>query len=121
MLGINIFSSQNVAVAAPIPKPVIIYTGMGIMEWKNFFMQKKCEVSDPDQKIAYDRCLKIIMWAEFCDGTLTKVGNLKNENGMNVQFFFSFPTLAVRAYFDRNVEKNVEAITDPTQRFRTIV
>lgn len=121
MVGINILSSRDVAIATPIPSPVIILAGMGISEWKNFFIQKKCKTTDPTEKIAYDRCLKIIMWAEFCDGTLTKIGNQNTENGMNIKFNFNFPTLALRAFFDRNVEKNIEAITNPAQRYRTIV
>ena len=121
MVDISILSSQEVSISTPIPSPVIIFSGMGISEWKNFFKEKKCKSNAPIEKIAYNRCFKIIQWAEFCDGTLTKVRNFKTEKGMNIQFYFSFPTLAVRAHFDRNVEKNIEAITDPAQRSRTIV
>lgn len=121
MVGIRVLSSRDVAIIAPIPKPVIIFANMRIADWKNFFIQEKEKTSDPVIKTSYDRCIKIIMWAEFCDGTLTKVGNYKNENGMNIQFFFSFPTLAVCAHFHRNIQKNLEAITDPTKRNLTFV
>lgn len=121
MVGISVLGSQNVAITSHIPKPVIIYPGMGIQEWKECFAQKKSEENDPANKIFYDKCLKILMWAEFCDGALTKVGNFKTESGMNIQFYFSFPSLALNAYFHRNVEKNITAATDPAHRSRTIV
>ena len=121
MVGISILSSLDVEVTTPISHPVIIFANTGINEWKEFFIQKKSEASDPSKKIAFDRCLKIIMWAEFCDATLTKVRNSRAENGFNIQFSFSFPTLALRAYFDRNLKKNITAVTVPANRNRTSV
>ena len=121
MAGISILSSRDIAITTPIPKPVIIFSGMGLEEWKKCFFQKKCETDDLSEKIAYDKCVKILMWAEFCNGILIKVGNSKNENGMNVKFTFHFPNLECRWHFGNNLEELVDIVTKPYHFSHNIV
>lgn len=110
MATISILTSQDISIAAPVPKPVIIYQAMRMQDWKEYFIAKRNEATDSDYKTSYERCLKILMWAEFCNGTLSYVGNSKESYGMAVKFTFHFPNLQSRQLFDWNLDKNVETI-----------
>ena len=111
MANMRILSSRDVDVTVPTPKHVIIWPRMTQADWKEFFTQQKLEASTPVESLAYERCLKTLMWAEFCNGTLTKVGNSKDENGLSVCFSFQFPNLQCRLHFDCNLDTNVNAVT----------
>jgi len=110
MASISILSSQKISVSNPIPKPVIIYPNMGMEEWKECFTFLRDETTNSDDKISYERCLKTLMWAEFCNGFLSYVGNSKEDGSIAVKFTFTFPNLKSRELFDWNLAKNVETI-----------
>jgi hypothetical protein len=83
---------------------------MKIQDWKEYFTIKRDEATNSDDKKSYERCLKTLMWAEFCNGSLSYVGNFKDDTGMSVKFTFTFPNLQSKQLFDWNLSKNVETI-----------
>ena len=75
-----------------VPSPVIIYAGMNLQEWKQYFDEKMRNTSIYSKKILYTKCYKAMLWAEFCNATISYVGNSKDsKSNLTVKFTFNFP------------------------------
>ena len=80
------------SVELQIPSPVIIFTGMNLQNWKQYFDEKIRNTSNHNEKFLYKKCFKALLWAEFCNATIYYVGNSKDSKGnLSVKFTFSFP------------------------------
>lgn len=104
---ISSLSATRTKITLPIPRPVIIFAGMGMSDWKNCFIQKKEETNIIYEEFAYEKCLKALMWAEFCNGSLVRVGS---PSGV-VDFTFEFPTLNCKKLFDLHLYEHLEVVT----------
>lgn len=83
-----------------IPSPVIIYAGMNLQDWKQYFMEKMHSTCNSNEKTLYNTCIKTMLWAEFCNATLSYVGNSKDRDGnFTVKFTFNFPDNDCRFLF----------------------
>ena len=75
-----------------VPSPVIIYAGMNLTDWKQYFDEKMRNTCNHSEKFLYTKCYKAMLWAEFCNGTISYVGNSKDNSGnLTVKFTFDFP------------------------------
>lgn len=75
-----------------VPSLVIIYAGMSLHNWKQYFDEKMRSTSNHNEKFLYTKCFKAMLWAEFCNATISYVGNSKDRDGhLTVRFTFDFP------------------------------
>lgn len=101
MASNNDLSPETVEVLLPITKPIIIESGLGLSGWKDYFNGKISQASFPKEKCHYTKCLKLLMWAEFCNGTLVYIGNAVHMNNqLSVRFRFSFLDEKCKNLFD---------------------
>ena len=92
MAKFNDTETLTTTIELQVPRPVYITSGMEIPFWKDYFSQKKLESDTSVSATLYNRCLKILQWAEFCNATISYVGNAKDEdNNLTVKFTFHFP------------------------------
>ena len=113
MARINNSDELTVAVELQIPKPIIIWPDMNLQKWKQFFIQKMEETTDSSQKTLYNKCIKVLLWAEFCNAILPYVGNAKDDEGnLYVKFAFSFPDSECTFLFQMDLESNLKVVTD---------
>ena len=94
-----------------VPKPILIFNNMKLEDWKNYFIQERENATDSTAKFSYNKCIKTLMWAEFCNGTLSYVGNSHNNNGLNVKFTFEFTSFSCMVLFKKHWLKNIEIVT----------
>ena len=107
--------STDVSLSIPIPKPVIIFNGMELHDWKERFLMLKNQTLDSTEKRSYSKCIKTLLWAEFCNGSLVYVGNQKNFHsyyGTEIKFTFNFPNASCRMLFWDDLGKNLDIVTD---------
>jgi len=104
---ISSLSISQTKITLSIPRPVIIWAGMEMLDWKNCFIQKKEETDILDEEYAYEACLKALMWAEFCNGSLVKVGS---PSGV-IELTFEFPTLRCKKLFELHLDEHLEVVT----------
>ena len=94
-----------------VPRPVLIFNDMRIEDWKKYFIQKAEDEIDSTAKFSYTKCFKALMWAEFCNGTLSYVGNSCNDHGFTVKFTFQFTSFSCMVLFQKHLAKNIEITT----------
>jgi len=83
-----------------VPSPVIIYAGMNLQDWKQYFDEKMHNTCNPNEKTLYHKCIKAMLWAEFCNATISYVGNSKDsKSNLTVKFIFCFPDNDCRFLF----------------------
>ena len=83
-----------------VPSPVIILAGMNLQNWKQYFVEKMRNTSNHNEKFLYTKCFKAMLWAEFCNATISYVGNSKDSDGnLTVKFIFYFPDNDCRFLF----------------------
>ena len=104
---INSISATGTRITLPIPRPMIIWSDMKMEDWKHCFEQKKLRTVIPDEEYSYQKCLKALFWAEFCNGVLVKVGNSKEA----INFTFEFPNLKCKNLFDSHFDTHLAAVT----------
>ena len=104
---INSLSATCTRITLSIPHPVIIWSDMKMWDWKNCFIEKKRKATILDEQSAYEKCLKALVWADFCNGSLVKVGNSKGA----INFTFEFPDLKCKNLFDHHLESHLEVVT----------
>ena len=97
-------SSQTAEVEVLVPRPVIIYTGMKLSDWKDCFVQKKEDATTATEKTSYNECLKTLLYAELCNAELVKVGNSRPNGNLAVKFTFKFSDSNCLKVFQRNSE-----------------
>ncbi len=105
--NVNSLSATSTRITLPIPRPMIIWTAMGIADWKRCFNEKKFETVIPDEEYAYQKCLKAVSWAEFCNGILVKAGNSKEA----IDLTFEFPNPKCKDLFDYHFDTHLAAVT----------
>ena len=94
-----------------IPSPVIIYAGMNLQNWKQYFDEKMRNTSNNNEKFLYTKCFKAMLWAEFCNATISYVGNSKDSNGnLTVKFIFYFPDNDCRFLFQLEWNEHVKIV-----------
>ena len=94
-----------------VPSPVIIYAGMNLQNWKQYFDEKMRNTSNHNEKILYTKCFKAMLWAEFCNATISYVGNSKDSNGnLTVKFTFYFPDNDCRFLFQLEWNEHVKIV-----------
>ena len=92
-----------------IPNPAIIYTGMQLQDWKEFFIQKKNAASTSTVANLYNRFIKLLLWAEFCNATVYYAGNSKDTEGnFTFKFTFEFPNNDCQLIFQADLENNLK-------------
>jgi len=83
-----------------IPSPVIIFAGMNIQSWKQCFVEKMHNARNDSEKTLYHKCIKAMLWADFCNATISYVGNSKDsKSNLTVKFIFCFPDNDCRFLF----------------------
>ena len=113
MVGIS--ESTTITLSIPIPKPVIIFNGMKLQDWKEHFIMLKNQTLGSKEKISYSKCIKTLLWAEFCNGSLVYIGNEKKAHsyyGTTVKMTFDFPNFSCRNLFWYDLGKNIDIVTD---------
>jgi len=111
MANINDNENLTVCVELPVPKPVYIVSGMGIPYWKSHFVLKRDEEDSSSAKTLYTRCLKVLLWAEFCNATISYVGNSKDEEGnLKLKFIFRFPDVDCQFLFQMDWLSNLNVV-----------
>ena len=94
-----------------VPSPVIIFAGMNLQNWKQYFDEKMHNTSNHNNKVLYNKCFKAMLWAEFCNATISYVGNSKDSNGnLTVKFIFSFPDNDCRFLFQLEWNEHVKIV-----------
>ena len=104
---ISSLSASQAKITLSIPNPVIIRVLMRMSDWKNCFIEKKEKTESLEEEYAYEKCLKALMWAEFCNGTLVKAGNSSGA----INFTFEFPTLECKRLFELHFDGHLEVVT----------
>ena len=104
---ISSLSASQTKVTLSLPRPVIIWAVMRISDWKNCFIERKKEAESLEEEYSYEKCLKALMWAEFCNGTLVKAGNSSGA----INFTFQFPTLECKRLFELRLDDHLEVVT----------
>ena len=97
-------------VTVSVPKPVIIFNDMTIQDWKERFIQLKEESTEFAEKQSYDKCLKTLMWGEFCNGKLSYLGNSKDKSGFTVKFTFQFTSFSCMVLFQKYRKHHLELV-----------
>jgi len=94
-----------------IPNPAIIYTGMQLQDWKKHFIQKKNAASTSTDANLYNRFVKLLLWAEFCNATVCYAGNAKDKDGnLTFKFTFSFPDDDSQLLFQTDWASNIKLV-----------
>jgi len=104
---ISSLSATCTRITLSVPSPIIIWANMRMSDWKNCFIEKKRKTETLSEEYAYENCLKALMWAEFCNGSLVKVGNSKGA----INFTFEFPNLKCKNLFEHHLDTHLEVVT----------
>ena len=104
---VNSLSTTNTKITLPVPRPIIIRSTMNFEYWKNCFNKKKLETVIPDEEYSYQKCIKTLMWAEFCNATLVNVGN---SSGF-INLTFEFPNTKCKTLFENHFDTHLATVT----------
>ena len=102
---------NSATVSVNIPRPVILYSDMGFQDWKDTFLQLKNQSTKSTEKESYDKCLKTLMWAEFCNGTISYIGNSKDKYGLTVKFTFQFTSFTCMVLFRKYWKHHLDLVS----------
>ena len=104
---ISSLSASQTKITLSIPRPVIIWAVMKMSDWKNCFIKRKQEAESLEEEYSYEKCLKALEWAEFCNGTLVKAGHSSGA----INFTFEFPTPRCKRLFELHLDDHLEVVT----------
>ena len=104
------YFNKSTTVTVPVPRPVIIFNDMGLQDWKKTFIQLRDEATESSDKQSYDKCYKTLLWGEFCNGTLSYVGNSKDKYGLTVKFTFQFTSFSCMVLFQKYRKHHLELV-----------